>query len=65
MATDLKHGVPSMSPGEVRASVNALYPVEEENDVSNPSGAPGMVDRSWVKANTVPIGTTTISFRCR
>ncbi len=24
-----------------------------------------MDDRSWVKANTIPIGTTTISFRCR
>ncbi len=24
-----------------------------------------MVDRIWVKANTVAIGTTTISFRCR
>ncbi len=24
-----------------------------------------MEDRSWVNANTVPIGTTTISLRCR
>ncbi len=34
-------------------------------NIPNPSGAPGMVARSCVNANTVPIGTTTISFRCR
>ncbi len=35
------------------------------NNIPNPSGAPGMEDRSWVNEYTVPIGTTAISLHCR
>ncbi len=59
----IKQYMPRTSPGRVDTSVGAQYKYWE--DTPKPSGAPDIEERSWVKANTVPTGTTTISFRCR